>query len=421
VTYSLNELAEWWAVIALPVLVFDQTGDALATTALFLGVQFVPAVLVPMFVVRVERIPPRASIAAIYCIEAAAFGLLAFLADHFVLAAVVAVAAVDGTLSRAGRSITRAVVAALLEPSGELRSGNAILNMGFTVGAAGGPAIAGLVVAGLGVQEALLIGAFFFLAMACVVAAGPLPHPAVEEGRWRERFRAGMAYVGVRVPLRRLLSSLGAAFIFFAAVMPIEVIYAKETLGAGDAGYGALFASWGIGMIAGSFVFAGLRAARLPLLLAYSTFAVGVSYIALSAAPTLLAACAISVIGGIGNGVLWVCAVSAIQEMTRSSMQARVMSVFESIIAAGTGVGFIVGGLIAAGHNPRATFLVSGIGVLVVLAAATRSLAGTPWTRGEGAIGPSALDEDLGRDMLKIDDPATSLAQTGGWPDPEEK
>jgi MFS family permease len=416
VSYTLNELGDWLGIIALAILVFDQTGSAIATAGLFLGTRFAPALLAPPLVARVERIPPRFALAGIYCCEAAAFGVLALLVDHFSLAAVVVMATVDGTLALSGRSLTRSVVAALLKPSGELRSGNAILNMGFTGGAAVGPALGGVVVAGLGLQSALLLDALSFLAIAAIMFAGPLPHAQPEEGRWRDRFRAGLAYVATRVPLRRLLFAQGAAFIFFSAVIPIEVIYAKSTLGSGDSGYGALLASWGIGMVLGGLVFAGLRRTGFPLLLLYSTLAVGISYLGLAAAPTLLAACGISVIGGLGNGVQWVSIVSAIQEMTRGSMQARVMSVLESIGSAMPGLGFLIGGLIVEGHSPRTAFLVAGVGILVVLAVATRSLAGTPWSRGEGAIGPAGLDENSESDMLKIDDPAASLVQTGGRP-----
>ena len=69
-------------------------------------------------------------------------------------------------------------------------------------------------------------------------------------------------------------------------------------------------------------------------------------------------------LGGAGNGVQWVAAISAVQELTVQGMQARVMSVLESIGAAMPGVGYLVGGLIASGASPRATFLVAGIGVL---------------------------------------------------------
>jgi MFS family permease len=394
--------------------------------ALFLGSKFLPALISPAFVAKIESTPPRFSLPTIYLAEAGAFALLAILAHHFSLLPVVVLAAIDGTLALAGRSLTRAVVVALLEPAGELRSGNAVLNLGFTAGSALGPALAGVIVGGLGawsgfgIQTALLLDAVSFLTIAVILFAGPLPLTDSDEGRWKDRFRAGLAYVGARLPLRRLLFAQGVAFIFFTAPLPIEVIYVKSTLGSGDSGYGALLASWGVGMVLGGVVFARLRKANLPLLLFGSVLVIGASYLGLAAAPTLLVACAISVIGGAGNGVEWVAVVSAIQEMTRSEMQARVMSVLESVGAAMPGVGFLVGGLIAAGHNARTTFLVSGLGVLVVLAFATRSLAGTPWTRGEGAIGPSGLDEEFGVDMLKIDDPAASLASTGGPPDPEE-
>jgi MFS family permease len=389
--------------------------------ALFLGTRFLPALLSPVFVVRAERNSPRAALALIYSLEAIAFAVLALLVDDFTLGLVIAVATIDGTLALAGRSLTRAVVAALLEPAGELRAGNAIINVAFTAGAALGPALGGVIVGGValggstiggfGVETALFLDAVSFAVIAVLMAAGPLPHSQPEEARWRERFRAGTSYVAARVPLRRLLIAQGAAFVFFTAVIPIEVIYAKESLDAGSAGYGALLASWGIGMVLGSVVFAALRARGLPALLLGSTIVIGISYLGLAAAPSLAIACLISVVGGTGNGIEWVSCVSAIQEMTRSSMQARVMSVLESVGAAMPGVGFLVGGLIATGHSPRSVFLVSGLGVLTVAAIATYYLAGTAWTKGDSAIGQASIDADP-----DISENGDSFGE-GGWPE----
>jgi MFS family permease len=393
-SFTVNELGDWLGLVALAVLVFDRTDSALATTALFLASSFLPALIAPALVARVERTPPRFALPVIYCLEAIAFGCLAILVDHFSLAGVLVLAAADGVLLLTGRSLTRAVAAAMLKPADQLRAGNAVLNMGFTAGAAVGPALGGLVVAGLGIQSALLLDALSFLVIAAVMFAGPLPHAEPEEGRWRDRFRAGLAYIAARVSLRRLIFAQGAAFIFFSAVLPIEVIYAKETLGSGDSGYGALLASWGGGMVLGGVIFAALRRVGLPLLLMSSTLAVGIAYLGLAAAPTLLVACAISAVGGAGNGIQWVSIVSAIQEMTRSAMQARVMSVLESVASATPGVGFLIGGLVAAGHDPRATFLVAGLGVLAVVSVAAYYLAGTPWTKGESTIGQADIDLD---------------------------
>jgi MFS family permease len=366
-------------IIALSVLVFDRTDSALATAALFLGTRFLPALLAPILVARAERPPPRFALPVIYCCEAAAFGGLAFFADNFSLAAVIVLATIDGALALAGRSLTRAVVAALLEPAGELRAGNALLNVAFTGGAAVGPALAGLVTAGFGVQTALLLDAASFYVVALVLlTAGPMPRAEPEAGRMRDRVRAGIAYIREKAALRRLLAAQGAAFIFFAAVIPVEVVYAKETLGAGDSGYGLMLASWGAGMVLGSLVFAAVRRASLALLLFFSTLAVGAGYIGLALAPTLALACAASVLGGAGNGVQWVSTISAVQEMTAAGMQARVMSVLESIGAAMPGVGFIIGGVIATTASPRTAFLVAGIGVFTIVAIVTPKL-GTNW------------------------------------------
>lgn len=57
-------------------------------------------------------------------------------------------------------------------------------------------------------------------------------------------------------------------------------------------------------------------------------------------------------------------------------MQARVMAVLESIGAAMPGVGFALGGLIAAIATPRTTFLVAGLGVLAIVALIAPTLSG---------------------------------------------
>ncbi len=391
-TYAVNELGDWMGIIALSVLVFDRTDSALATAGLFLGTRFLPALLAPLLVTRAEQPPPRFALPVIYCGEAAAFGGLALFASHFSLAAVIALGAVDGALALAGRALTRSVVAALLEPTGELRSGNALLNIAFTGGAAIGPAIAGLVVASLGVAPALLIDALsFYLVAWILLTAGPLPRADPEPGRMRDRVRAGVAYLREKVVLRRLLFAQGAAFVFFAAVIPVEVVYAKQTLGVGDSGYGLMLASWGAGMVLGSLLFAAARRTSLAPLLLLSTLAVGAGYLGLAAAPTLALACLASVLGGAGNGVQWVSVISAVQELTAEGMQARVMSVLESIGAAMPGIGFLLGGVVAALVTPRATFLVAGAGVFAIVAVAA-PLLGTSWSKLPAIRRTKALD-----------------------------
>jgi MFS family permease len=392
-SYAVNEMGDWLGVIALSVLVFELTDSALATALLFIGTGFLPALLTPFFVARLERPPPRFVLPAIYATEAAAFGALALLVDHFSLAAVVAVAALDGALALTAKTLTRAVTAAMLEPKGELRAGNAVLNIAFTGGAAVGPALAGAVVAALGVQSALLLdAASFYLIGWILLTAGPLPQPEPEpEARLREQVRAGLGYIRRHQTLRRLLTAQAAALVFFAVVIPIEVIYAKETLGAGDAGYGLLLGSWGVGMLLGSVVFATLRRAPLPVLLFFSTVAIGAGYLGMAGAQVLVLACVASVVGGAGNGVQWVAVVSAVQELTSSTMQARVIGTLESIASATPGFGYVLGGLVATRWSPRAAFVVAGAGVMAIVVASALVL-GRNWPLERGKERPGSVD-----------------------------
>jgi MFS family permease len=395
-SYAINEMGDWLGLVALSVLVFDITESAMATTLLFLGTGFLPALLAPLFVVRLERPPPRFVLPAIYGAEAATFLGLALLVDDFSLAAVVALAAVDGALALTAKTLTRSVTAAMLEPEGELRAGNAILNVAFTAGAALGPVAAGAVVATLGVQSALLLDAVSFYAIAWIVfTANSLPHAEPEPGRLRDQVRAGADYIRRHRVLGRLIGAQAAILVFFTLVVPVEVVYAKETLGASNTGYGLLLASWGTGMVAGSAVFATLRRAPLPLLLFFSTIGVGVGYLGMAVAPVLAVSCAAAALGGVGNGVQWVSVVSAVQELTVASMQARVISVLESVSSAMPGIGFLLGGLIATVLDPRAAFAVAGVGaVLTALAAA--ALLGTNWPEQSAKEGgPETSDDEV--------------------------
>jgi MFS family permease len=389
--YTVNELGNWIGEIALAVLVFDETGSPLATAALFIGMHFLPAFLSQGVVARTEPVGTKVVLPALYLGEALAFVALALTVDSFALALVVVLAIGDGTLAIAARAFTRASAAAVLNPAGQLRQGNALINVGFTGAGAIGPALGGLVVAGFGVEAALFLDAGSFVIVAATLAlARSLPQVKSSPEPSRSRLGAGIAYVRRHATLGRLLAMQAAAFVFFTLVIPIEIVYAKETLDVGDSGYGALLSAWGIGMVVGSVIFAGIgeRSSLKPLLF-FSTLAIGLSYLGMAAAGTLLVACLAGAVGGIGNGVQWVSVMSAVQELTSSEYQARVVGLLEAIGKAMPGVGFLLGGVIAQVLSPRASFLAAGLGVVTILVLAVPLLRGGGW----GASHPPPIEE----------------------------
>jgi MFS family permease len=372
--YTINEVGDWLGLVALSVLVFRETDSAIALTGLFLAANLVPALLAPLLTARVDRITVRRALPAIYLVEGAIFIALALVAESFSLPAVLALALADGVLLLTARALSRAAVATTLEPHGLLREGNAIVNVGFAGATAAGPALGGIVVAGLGVSQALLFDAasFAFIAALLALARG-LPASQPDPEPLLERVRAGIGFVWRDAYLRTLVAGQAAAFVFFTTVLPIEVVYAHESLGTDDRGFGLLLASWGLGIFVGSLVFAGLRRRQLGLIAA-STALVGLAYLGMAAAGTLAVACALAVVGGIGNGVQWVALITAVQEATRADLQARVVGLVESAGAAMPGIGFLLGGAIAALAGPRAAFVVAGAGVLAVLAVAALAM-----------------------------------------------
>ena len=377
--YSVNELGNWLGEIALAILVFEQTGSAWATAALFLGMQFLPGLAAPALVARVEASGTRRALPALYAAEAATFVVLAALAGNFSLPVIVALAAMDGSLAVAGRALTRACAAAVLKPAGQLRPGNALLNVAFTLAGAAGPAAGGVVVAAFGARTALLAdAASFALVAATLSVARALPQVGGEAEAWRARLRDGLRYAVRTPPLGLLLVAQAVALAFFAAVLPVEIVFARDTLEAGDAGYGALLGAWGAGMLVGSLLFAASRRARLATLLLVSTLAVGAAYVAMGVAGSIQVACAAAVVGGAGNGVQWVSLVSLLQELTDSRFQARVVGLLESAAALTPGVGFIAGAAAAELLSTRATFLGAGAAVLAVALGSAALLARSP-------------------------------------------
>ncbi|MEA2269903.1 MAG: hypothetical protein QOC64_2513 [Solirubrobacteraceae bacterium] len=416
-SYTLNELGWSFGTVALAVLVFDRTGSALATTLLFLATTFVPAVLAPALTARLDRLPVRRALPGLYIAEAALFAALVVAAERFWLPLVLVLALADGAVAIAGRALTRAAVAATLKPVGALGAGNKLLNVLFSAAYAIGPALAGAVVALAGVSASLAVTAALFALMALTLAtARTLPDAHARGDRsWWQHLRAGLAYVRGHGPVRRVLGAHAAALSFAAAATPIEVVYVKQSLGAGAGAYGLLLGAWGAGTVLSSI---GLtRARRLPAirLIPMGASAVGVGFLVMAVAPTLPIALAGCLLGGAGNGVYYVSVVQALQERVDDDLQARVMGLLESTTAAAYGAGFLAGGLLTHFADARLAIAVAGAGALASAATITALLRGDRGLAGAQDAAPTAGPETLAPLVeithLSVD---TDVAAAGG-------
>ena len=230
----------------------------------------------------------RRALPALYLCEAALFAAIAALSAGAPLPVLIVLALADGAVAIVGRALTRAAVAAALEPSGTLAEGNKLLNVCFSVAFATGPAIAGLVVAAAGTAASLGVTAGLFaldgrparrVAQPARRARGRRPVVARAPARRRALRHA-------RPTLRAVLGAHAAALVFLAFGMPIEVVLVKRSLGASDAAYGLLLAAWGAGTVLSSVVLARARTSSPLVLLPVSAAAMGAAYMTLAVAPS---------------------------------------------------------------------------------------------------------------------------------------
>jgi MFS family permease len=263
------------------------------------------------------------------------------------------------------------VAAALPDPE-ELRAGNGLLNVVFSVAFAVGPAVAGGAVSLAGARSVLAAGAVLLLAMMALARLAPLPALAVSEEErgdgWWTKLKTGLAHLRDEPVVSRALCAQSVLLVGFTMVPPIEVVYARHDLGTTATGFGALMACWGIGAVAGSAFFAHHgRLGTIPLA-AGASAAVGVAYLGMGLAGSLGVACALSVVGGLGNGMQWIAFVTAVQERVPAALQARAMSLVEGMGAAVPGLGFALGGAIAAAFTARTAYVAAGVGILGIVA-----------------------------------------------------
>ena len=247
-------------------------------------------------------------------------GVVAVAATALVRASAARVA-VEDALAESAPDLDAQAVQAITE--GAQREASAALNVAFMGSLALAPALGGALVHAVGGPTALLVDALTFLTCAGLFVGLGTHVKETSGDSVRTRLFAAVRHVREVPALRALFLTEAVAIVVFASVEPVEVLYAKSTLRAGDFGFGLLVAAWGVGAALGAIVFA--RSVRRPLgpMLTGGTLLVGLGYLGFAAAPTLAIACAAGVVGGIGNGIQWPSLISAVQQLTPSALHGR--------------------------------------------------------------------------------------------------
>ncbi len=373
----------WMQNVAVGWLVLDLTGSG-STLGLVIAARFLPVLLFgPWGGLVADRSDKRRLLrvtAAAQAIIAGALGLLA--AAHLIqvwsLAAFVLAAGVVDVFDNPAR---QAFVNNLV---GADRLPNAIALNSVVVNAARivGPAVAGILIATVGVGSCFLANAVSYGAVIVslqLIRVGELVPSAVEI-RAAGQIRAGLRYVwhtpDLLVPL--ILVAVSGAFAWeFQVTLPLLT---TQTFGGDASTYGAALAAMAVGSIVGGFLAARRRSVRTSTVAA-SAVLWGAIIVAAAAAPTL--PLAFVLLACVGSGTVTFNSVSKthLQTVSAEQMRGRVMSLWAIGWQGSTVIGAPVVGLI--GQQWGARYALGFGGVATLLAGAAVLLASRGYTRSE--------------------------------------
>jgi Major Facilitator Superfamily len=411
IAYTVNRLGSWLGYVAIALVVYDHTHSALAVAALLVSAEALPAFVVPVLVAWVEASPRNFELTGLYLFEAVATIAIAVLFEHFWLPGILFLAALDGWAALAASSLLRAGAArlgredlsgpiaaeraVLVSPEIEAEAEkqvNTALSFGLSLSFLAGPVLGGIATAILGGTGALLIDSASFVA--CGLLLLDL-RPHVENARGegvRARLSAGWRHITTVPSLRVLFLAQAAALVFIQAGSPIEVVYTKGTLHAGDAGYGLFVTVWGGGSMLGSLLF-GRAKGSLHLLLTVGILTLSGAFVWFWAAPSFATACAGAFLGGIGNGITIPALMSAAQRSTPPELQSVVIGASESLISVTLAGGLALAGGLVLLTSTRITFLTLGLGAALVAILFLRVTSKSRAPDGAGSAGGQPASE----------------------------
>jgi MFS family permease len=217
-----------------------------------------------------------------------------------------------------------------------------------------GPALAGLLIASVGIGICFLFNAVSFVAVVFSLVTLDLTRikPSVPTSRARGQLRAGLSYVrhtpSLAIPLV-MMALIGCLAYEFQVVLPLM---ARETFGGGAEVYGFMTASMGVGAVIGGLMTAARgRTGQLPLVISSVGFGFAILFAAL--APDL--AVELIALGFVGAGSVSFLATgnSTLQLGADPQMRGRVMALWAVAFLGSTPIGGPIAGAVAQTFGAR--------------------------------------------------------------------
>jgi MFS family permease len=240
-----------------------------------------------------------------------------------------------------------------------------------------GPAVAGMIVAGIGEGWCFFANALSYLAViAGLVMISPKGERLREKGQSAvHQLKEGFRFVVHEPPVRALLLLLGAVSLFGMAYSVLMPLFADEILHAGPQGLGWLMGSAGVGALCGALTLAMKREVYgLGRWITLGATGFGASLIVFGQSRLLWLSCVMMLAAGYAMMVQMSSSNTVIQAMVPDRLRGRVMAIYAATFMGMAPLGALLSGTLA--HRIGAPYTV-GLGGLLCMAAG----GGFAWAR----------------------------------------
>ena len=261
-----------------------------------------------------------------------------------------------------------------LVPREQLPSASALGSISINLGRAVGPAIAGVLIAKVGVAAVFALNTLTLLFYAIVVAfwREPKSRPSDFPEQFLSAMRAGAQYVRFAPVVRRILFRSALFLVPASMLWALLPLVANQQLGLGATGYGLLLGSLGVGAVLGAFLLPVFRSGLDNNgLLVLASIVYAVALIVIVFVPNTIVVLVVL----LPAGVAWVIVLSsvnaALQLFLPSWVRGRGLAIYQTVLFGAQAAGAILAGVIAAPFGIGPTFLVASA-VLLAGAATTR-------------------------------------------------
>ncbi|WP_107086927.1 MFS transporter [Streptomyces viridochromogenes] len=358
----VSNTGTWMQRIAQDWLVLSLTGSATAvgiTTAL----QFLPMLLFGLYGgVLVDRLPKRGTLLVTQSAMALTGIALAVLTltGHVQVWHVYLAAFAVGLATVVDNPARQSFVSEMVGPD-QLQNAVSLNSANFQSARLIGPAVAGLMITGVGTGWAFLANGLSFVApIAGLLLMRARELYAVERApRGKGQLREGLRYVAGRPELIWTIALAGFVSTFGFNFPVYLSAFADDVFHAGAGSYSLFNTLMAVGSLAGALLAARRGTARMRVLIV-GALAFGTMEIVAAFAPSLwLFALLMAPIGMFGMTVN-VTANSSIQMSTDPSMRGRVMALYMMVFMGGAPLGAPIAGWITDAYGVRAGLAVGG-------------------------------------------------------------